>query len=195
TVYGAGGGNVSRTCFPAADGLECPARGRAGEPAARHAAAPSFGRCRGNMDRWQQLQELFEKASALDPAEVPGFLAREEPDPGLRAEVMALLRADSSREGLTSLVGRVASGAELEGLEAGMLVGPWRLLEERGAGGMGTVFRAERADGAYERIVAIKFLRGPPSRDAAERMRRERQILANLDHPNIARLIDGGTTP
>src|SRR5690606_19568245 len=43
TVYGAGGGNVSRTCFPAADGLECPARGRAGEPAARHAAAPSFG--------------------------------------------------------------------------------------------------------------------------------------------------------
>lgn len=147
------------------------------------------------MDRWQRLQELFEKASALDPAEVPGFLAREEPDPGLRAEVMALLRADSSREGLTSLVGRVASGAELEGLEAGMLVGPWRLLEERGAGGMGTVFRAERADGAYERIVAIKFLRGPPSRDAAERMRRERQILANLDHPNIARLIDGGTTP
>src|SRR5690606_23275000 len=100
TVYGAGGGNVSRTCFPAADGLECPARGRAGEPAARHAAAPSFGRCRGNMDRWQRLQELFEKASALDPAEVPGFLAREAPDPGLRAEVMALLRADSSREGL-----------------------------------------------------------------------------------------------
>src|SRR5690606_31496097 len=75
-----------------------------------------------------------------------------------------------------------------------MQVGPWRLLDELGAGGMGTVFRAERADGAYERVVAIKFLRGLPTRDATDRMRRERQILANLEHPNIARLIDGGTT-
>ena len=146
------------------------------------------------MKRWLRLQELFDLAAALAPSERAAFLECEEADTVLREEVMALLRADSDGDALESLVGRVADNAHLDNLESGTIIGSWRLLDELGAGGMGTVFRAERADGAYERIVAIKFLRGLPTRDAADRMRRERQILADLDHPNIAGLIDGGTT-
>lgn len=146
------------------------------------------------LTRWLRLQELFDRAAMLDAADVAAFLEREEPDPGMRAEVQALLRADRGEDALEGIVGRIADHAQLDNLESGTRVGPWRLLDELGAGGMGTVFRAERADGAYERLVAIKFLRGLPTRDAAERMRRERQILADLDHPNIAGLIDGGTT-
>src|SRR5690606_21802590 len=77
---------------------------------------------------------------------------------------------------------------------AGQRVGPWQLLQELGAGGMGTVFLAERADGAWQGQVAVKFLAGIPSREGARAMQRERQILAGLRHPNIARLIDGGLT-
>ena len=74
-------------------------------------------------------------------------------------------------------------------------VGPWRLLEQMGHGGMGTVYLAERADDEYRKKVAIKVIRtGQDSADVVARFRRERQILAALDHPNIAQLLDGGTT-
>lgn len=73
--------------------------------------------------------------------------------------------------------------------------GPWLLLEEIGRGGMGQVFRAQRADGQFEQQVAIKLLkRGMDSDVILARFLRERQILAGLDHPNIARLLDGGIT-
>lgn len=147
-----------------------------------------------NVERWVRLQELFDRAVALQPSARAAFLEREESDSSIRADVLALLEADNGGDALGGLVERVAEKVQLDTLSSGMLVGPWRLLDELGAGGMGTVFRAERADGAYERLVAIKFLRGLPTRDAAERMRRERQILADLDHPNIAGLVDGGTT-
>jgi serine/threonine protein kinase/tetratricopeptide (TPR) repeat protein len=71
-------------------------------------------------------------------------------------------------------------------------LGAYRLLRELGAGGMGTVFLAERVEGGFSQAVAIKLLRGFPTRDGLRRLRQERQILANLDHPNIARLLDGG---
>ena len=74
-------------------------------------------------------------------------------------------------------------------------IGPWRLLEQMGHGGMGTVYLAERADDEYRKKVAIKVIRtGQDSADVVARFRRERQILAALDHPNIAKLLDGGTT-
>lgn len=80
---------------------------------------------------------------------------------------------------------------ELEGLS----VGPWQVVEEIGCGGMGTVYRAVRADGEFQIEVAIKILiRGIHSRMLLDRFRRKRQILARLEHPNIARLLDGGTT-
>lgn len=73
-------------------------------------------------------------------------------------------------------------------------VGAWQLRRELGSGGMGTVFLAERIDGNFDQRVAIKLLRGFPTSDSIRRLRQERQILAELDHPHIARLLDGGET-
>ena len=71
----------------------------------------------------------------------------------------------------------------------------YQIVEEIGQGGMGEVYRAERADGQYDKQVAIKFVRGGfDTKAVLERFRHERQMLASLDHPNIARLLDGGTT-
>lgn len=72
--------------------------------------------------------------------------------------------------------------------------GPWQLLRELGSGGMGTVFLAKRDDGHFEQKVAVKLLRGFPTTENMRRLRQERRILASLDHPNIARLLDGGET-
>jgi eukaryotic-like serine/threonine-protein kinase len=78
----------------------------------------------------------------------------------------------------------------------GERIGPYRVLRTLGAGGMGEVFLAERADAAYEQQVAIKIVHGGgPSRSVHSRLKAERQILAQLDHPNIARLLDGGSLP
>jgi non-specific serine/threonine protein kinase/serine/threonine-protein kinase len=77
----------------------------------------------------------------------------------------------------------------------GKSVGPWRILDVVGSGGMGAVYRAERADAAFRRHAALKVVRpGPDSPQIMERFRLERETLAALDHPNIARLMDGGTT-
>jgi serine/threonine-protein kinase len=80
-------------------------------------------------------------------------------------------------------------------LVAGDRLGAWSLNREMGRGGMGRVFEAQRSDGHYEQRAAIKLLLGFTGPDALERLKRERQILARLEHPNIARLLDGGTTP
>ena len=72
-------------------------------------------------------------------------------------------------------------------------VGPYRVIHELGRGGMGIVYRAERADGEFVQVVALKLVRrGFDGDDTTVRFRRERQILAQLDHPSIARLLDGG---
>jgi eukaryotic-like serine/threonine-protein kinase len=77
----------------------------------------------------------------------------------------------------------------------GERIGAWRIVRELGRGGSGVVFLAERADGAYSQEVALKWLRGDrPSLGARQALERERELLAGLDHPNIARLIDGGRT-
>jgi serine/threonine-protein kinase len=144
--------------------------------------------------RWQRLQELFEGLLERAPGEREAWLASVEPDPDLRGEALALVDADSGpRVSITRQV-REASArvAEANGVERRL--GPYKLIEEIGSGGMGTVFLAERADDAFARRVAIKVLRGIPTRESTERMRRERQILADLSHPHIARLLDGGST-
>jgi serine/threonine-protein kinase len=89
----------------------------------------------------------------------------------------------------------VEGGASRSPVETGTQVGRYRLLEEIGVGGMSVVYRAERADGAFEQTVAVKLLqRRLCTDDVQTRVRAERQVLASLDHPNIARLIDGGVT-
>lgn len=79
----------------------------------------------------------------------------------------------------------------MEPLPRGTLLGPWRLLERVGTGGMGEVYRAERADGSFEMQVAIKLIQSKRA-DLAQLLEQERQTLANLNHPAIARLLDGG---
>ena len=105
----------------------------------------------------------------------------------LRAEVDALLAAHDRATPLFE--GQLTPGL-------GNRVGAFQLVEVIGEGGMGTVFRGERADGEFSQQVAIKFI-GSWTRDpaAAQRFRAERQILASLQHPNIVSLLDGGVTP
>jgi serine/threonine protein kinase/Tfp pilus assembly protein PilF len=81
-----------------------------------------------------------------------------------------------------------------EGSQSGRRIGPYQVLQEIGHGGMGTVYLAARADDQYQKRVAIKVVRGLDSAEVVRHFRRERQILAGLEHPNIARLLDGGTT-
>jgi len=149
-------------------------------------------------ERWQRVQELFEGAAELPREEREAWLrSRTGDDPELVDEVLSLLAADSDPlfDRLKGLVRGAASelAAADEMAWAGRTVGRYRLIREIARGGMGTVYLAERADAAYEARVAIKFVRG--SIAAPEVVRRfiaERQILADLRHPNIARLLDGG---
>ena len=149
---------------------------------------------------WAEIEALFDAAVGLPPAERAAFLTgRCGGDVALQAEVEALLAADTASGGradgfITAIIDQavldVPSPADSR---IGRQVGPYRLVAELGHGGMGTVYRAERADSAYRANVAIKFVRGSlASPDAERRFRSERQILADLAHPNIARLIDGG---
>ena len=80
------------------------------------------------------------------------------------------------------------------GLDAERRIGPYKLIRELGRGGMGTVWLAARADEQFEKRVALKVVRASDSEEVLRFFRRERQILAGLEHPNIARLLDGGTT-
>lgn len=151
-------------------------------------------------DRWARLQEVFEEALELDPGERAAFLdAACAGDPALRRDLEALLRS-ASRLGEADLIRGAVEDALLEMEEvpdrAGIRLGAYRLIRVLGRGGMGNVWLAERADAAYEARVAIKLVRGGFAHpDLARRFRTERQILADLRHPNIARLLDGGTAP
>src|ERR1700752_980640 len=88
----------------------------------------------------------------------------------------------------------LAGGHETE-LDEGDRLGAWRLVRRLAQGGMGAVYLAERADGHFEQRGAIKLIRGAPNAEMLAHFTRERQILATLQHPNIARLLDGGATP
>jgi serine/threonine-protein kinase len=143
---------------------------------------------------WARLSELFEAALALPVEQRSAFLERDcADDPRLRAEVEDLLRAnDASGTFLEEPPATGAAGsAGGEMLAAGTLLGQWRVLRLIGRGGMGEVYEAERAAGDYEQRVAIKVTRRE-SAAQLERFSAERQLLARLDHPGIARLLDGG---
>ncbi len=143
--------------------------------------------------RWQTLERLFDEGLAIAPAQRASWLRGLTIDDELRDELDAMLAADP---GSTELPDRFGA-ALLEAIESpapGMRLGPYRLLRELGSGGMGLVYLAERADEQFRHQVAIKLIRGHAGTDAARQLRHERQILAELVHPNIARLLDGGET-
>ncbi|HEX4963035.1 MAG TPA: serine/threonine-protein kinase [Thermoanaerobaculia bacterium] len=151
--------------------------------------------------RWfDELAELAAEERAARLAE----LARTQPE--LAARLARLFAADAEGpEGLSRPVAErapvfVASAfvadAEPETPLPADRIGPYQLLALLGRGGMGEVFLAERADGAFEQRVALKLIkRGMDSEEIVRRFHRERQILARLEHPGIARLLDGGTAP
>lgn len=110
--------------------------------------------------------------------------------------VLALIDQDRTlTHGLASPVAGMLASLDGPELAAGDRLGPWTLRCEIGRGGMGRVLLAERSDGLYEQQVAIKLLRGFSGEAALAQLAHERQVLAKLSHPHIARLLDGGTTP
>ena len=148
--------------------------------------------------RWDRLAVLFEGALALPPAERDAYVNEHCTDPGIAVEMRALLAAPVPEVGpverVMAALGSPAASPWRDSAPRSQ-VGPYELLREIGHGGMGVVYLARRADGAYERLVALKLARAPVF-DAAlrDRFLAERDILAGLAHPNIATLFDGGVT-
>lgn len=151
-------------------------------------------------ERWITVRALFDDLVDLDPAARRAALARSTLPQDLLAEAQALLvAADEAgdfleRGGTTGLTGTAATLQGYQSLATGTRIGAFRIEALIGRGGQGEVYRAARADGQFEQVVALKLLR-PEAADHVERFRTERQILAGLEHPVIARLIDGGTAP
>ncbi len=157
----------------------------------------SNGQPTTRLARDRRAQALFVDALTLTPTERPAFLdAVCAGDAPLRAAVEELLQLDAaSVPALEPLSARSFAGADALLTETLSGERSYRLVSELGQGGFGSVFVAERADGEFRQRVAIKFLRPSVavSAEAAQRFRAERQILADLEHPNITRLLDGGT--
>jgi eukaryotic-like serine/threonine-protein kinase len=154
-------------------------------------------------ERWRRVEDLFHQALGRPPQERAAWLDREcANDLDLRAEVRSLLENDPDATSfLKSRVGRAVLELEQDRSQGGgrswvgRRVGAYRLVQELGHGGMGAVYLAVRDDDEYESQVAVKLVRPGLDTDfILRRFRRERQILARLQHPNIARLLDGGTT-
>jgi tetratricopeptide (TPR) repeat protein len=134
----------------------------------------------------------FERLRTLPPDEQASALAASTLAPDDRALLVRLLAADADDD--DPLARAIDASAANAGVSRDDRLGSYRLVRELGAGGMGTVLLAERVDGGFTQQVAIKILRGFPTSDGLRRLRQERQILAALDHPHIARLLDGGET-
>lgn len=151
-------------------------------------------------EQWQLVRDLFEGAKELAPVERTVYLGEAGGDnEWARAQAQALLVAYDSagsfidKPALTRVAGLPTLSAEVN--VPGCRVGPYQMVREIGRGGMGVVYLAFRADKEFLKLVAIKLVRpGPDRREVVRRFRQERQILANLEHPNIAGLLDGGTT-
>jgi tetratricopeptide (TPR) repeat protein/tRNA A-37 threonylcarbamoyl transferase component Bud32 len=154
-------------------------------------------------ERWQQVKDALQDALAQPAAERAALLARlHREDADLAREVDSLLTAHDAAGVfiLAPALARLDATALLDRLQgpvkwSGRRVGPYLLVREIGHGGMGAVYLGTRADDEYEKQVAIKVVRSSfDPAYIAQRFRHERQILADLDHPNVARLIDGGST-
>ncbi|HEX8253568.1 MAG TPA: serine/threonine-protein kinase [Thermoanaerobaculia bacterium] len=139
---------------------------------------------------WEEVRTLFQAAAATPRDRRAELL--ESATPEVREEVESLLAAhDDESPFLSRSVWEIIESQQGQLLD-GMLIGPYRVIRQLGEGGMGTVLLAVREHAEFAQRVAIKLVRG--GEVLLQRFRQERQILAGLEHPNIARLIDGGTT-
>lgn len=150
-------------------------------------------------ERWRQIESIFQSALECEPMARAALLDCScGGDAELRTQVESLLlsyeaggatNSPALQEGLTILE------AHANPLMPERKLGPYRIVREIGRGGFGVVYLAARADQAFEKLVAVKVLpRGLEGEDIVKRFRSERQILASFDHPNIMRLLDGGST-
>ena len=148
-----------------------------------------------NTDRWEKVKSLLDVALPLDRQQQHQYLREVcAGDDDLRFEVESLLISHEQAGNEFLRVPAFDVHAK-KPTRVGRRLGPYDIIEEIGQGGMGEVYRAIRADGQYTKEAAIKLVRGGfDSASILERFRNERQILASLDHPNIAHLMDGGTT-
>jgi serine/threonine protein kinase len=142
-------------------------------------------------ENFRRVRNLFDAAMERPAAERTAYLESScEGDAALLGEVRELMAAHGAAE---TWIDRPALGASNR--VEGRRIGPWEVLREIAAGGMGTVYLARRADGAFEKKAALKILRPETaSPEVLRRFQQERDILAALDHPNIARILDGGET-
>ncbi|HEY0799423.1 MAG TPA: serine/threonine-protein kinase [Steroidobacteraceae bacterium] len=155
-----------------------------------------------DAERWRRISALFDLSLEAPEAERAAVLNEAcGGDEELRSEVQALLAADAAGIVLEQRVPHLRSAVAADwarhsdAVPAGTIISCWRVLKELGRGGMGVVMLAERIDGQFEQRVALKLIkRGMDSEAVLARFLRERQILARLSHPNIARLLDGGLT-
>ena len=155
-----------------------------------------------DIERWRRVEAILDVALELEPAARADYVRQAAGgDPGLLADVERMLAG--AEADLFLEVPAAAFAADLFDVEAeedlrdleGTHVGPYRLVRKLGHGGMGVVYLAERADGQFEQRVALKLIkRGMDSDDIQRRFRAERQVLAHLNHPHIARLFDGGVS-
>ncbi len=150
-------------------------------------------------EEWIKVEELLNAALELEPTERRKFLDDLGAEsPALRREVESLLVCEEKVGGFLTTPALAFSADFFDGDNApdarlGQTIGQYRILREIGRGGMGAVFLAERSDGEFQQQVALKIMgRGFANAELTRRFRQERQILASLNHPNIARLFDGG---
>ena len=158
-------------------------------------------------ERWDRVEQLYHAAMEQQESQRATFLQRAcAGDEGLRREVESLLTYVKQTgkfidKGALALVAEEMAAAHFEDSQSvsdhmiGKRISQYRIVARVGSGGMGEVFRAVRADEVYEKLVALKLIStGRHATSFVNRFKTERQILASLDHPNIARLFDGGTT-
>jgi eukaryotic-like serine/threonine-protein kinase len=153
-----------------------------------------------NPERWQYIKVTLHAALELTGTARAAYVAKiTANDPELRLELESLIAAyaESADSFLNVPAAAMEDISEIDGSDpwVGKRIGPYQLIEQVGSGGMGEVYRAIRVDDEFQKQVAIKLIRvGEDSAFVVQRFRNERQILASFEHPNIARLLDGGTT-
>lgn len=149
-------------------------------------------------ENWKKVKVLLDEVLELEVSERRNFLEKSGASAEIRAEVESLLAFENESEDLMRLSAVEFSKDffdESENALLGKNIGVYRIIGELGYGGMGAVYLAERADGKFEQRVALKLLKREMNTSALRRrFQQEREILASLEHPHIARLLDAGQT-